>query len=316
MHWRFGRKAKARLGRTAVALLMIANHVVIALGVPLPMPAAGSPLSAGEMFPCMNCLCGCRTAEHCWRHCCCYSMTQKLAWAKAHGVEPPAFVREAAEKEAKSAAAPATPEPKKCCPHCSQSARPTPPASRRRTARSSSFRPWNAKGLAAAGLLASLPALLPKAAAFAPMAPPLLETFLLRLRFFRKSFCSFPSRLPARRPDFHSRVERDFSPSVGGCVSRCARSGWSTRLLVVDSPGSAHLRLSAYPTRTADLLAYAVNSCKEGDERCLLAIDVSRCRTTLRRLYLGRVVGRGGHYRHPNRVAPAGRTGRAEDRRV
>ena len=115
MRWLWGKKTKARLGRSAIALLLAVNHAVIALGLPLPMPSARPPASADEMFPCMYCSCGCRTAEQCWRNCCCYTMTQKLAWAKEHGVEPPAFVRAAAEKEAELAAAASPAEPKACC---------------------------------------------------------------------------------------------------------------------------------------------------------------------------------------------------------
>ncbi|HJT78443.1 MAG TPA: hypothetical protein VJ739_14665, partial [Gemmataceae bacterium] len=35
--------------------------------------------------------CGCQSAEQCWRHCCCYTPEEKLAWAHAHGIEPPAY---------------------------------------------------------------------------------------------------------------------------------------------------------------------------------------------------------------------------------
>ncbi len=174
MRWRLGRKTKARLRRTAVALLLVGNHVVLALGLPLPLPAARSPLSASEFFPCMNCSCGCRTAEQCWRHCCCYSMTQKLAWAKAHGVEPPAFVREAAEKEAQLAAASSPQEPKKCCPCCKKAA--ATPQQAAPQGKLVFVKALECQGHGAAGLLAGLPALLPKPAAFTPKAPPLLET--------------------------------------------------------------------------------------------------------------------------------------------
>ncbi len=173
MRWRAERKTKACLARGAVALILIANHLAIALGLPLPLLVARSRLSLNEYFPCMNCSCGCRTAEQCWRHCCCHTMTQNLAWAKAHGVEPPAFVREAAEKEACSASASDPPEGNKCCPCCKRAVT---------TARQSTsqgklvlIKALECQGLTAAGLLAGLPAFLPKPAAFAPKAPPLLE---------------------------------------------------------------------------------------------------------------------------------------------
>src|SRR5207244_2374733 len=35
--------------------------------------------------------CGCRTAEECWRHCCCFSPEQRLAWAQDRGIQPPEY---------------------------------------------------------------------------------------------------------------------------------------------------------------------------------------------------------------------------------
>jgi hypothetical protein len=35
--------------------------------------------------------CGCKTAEQCWRSCCCHSLAERLAWARARGIQPPAF---------------------------------------------------------------------------------------------------------------------------------------------------------------------------------------------------------------------------------
>ena len=173
MRWRSGRKTKARLARAAVALVLVANHLAIALGLPLPMPSARSHLSASEYFPCMNCSCGCRTAEQCWRHCCCHSMAQNLAWAKAHGVEPPAFVRAAVEKAGCTASVSDPPEQNKCCTCCKSAA--TMPRQSASQGNLVLIKALECQGLTAAGLLAGLPALLPKAAAFAPKAPRLLE---------------------------------------------------------------------------------------------------------------------------------------------
>ena len=55
-----------------------------------------------QPYPCMNHPCGCRTAEACWRGCCCFTMAQKLAWAKENGVTPPAYVVAAARREARA----------------------------------------------------------------------------------------------------------------------------------------------------------------------------------------------------------------------
>jgi len=43
--------------------------------------------------------CGCRSAEQCWRGCCCFTNQQKVAWAKAEGVAPPEYVVAAAQQE-------------------------------------------------------------------------------------------------------------------------------------------------------------------------------------------------------------------------
>lgn len=71
------------------------------VGVPVRGPV---PEKEGR-FPCENHPCGCSTAQHCWDHCCCYSDEEKLRWAAANGVTPPAFlVRRAGVARARLAA--------------------------------------------------------------------------------------------------------------------------------------------------------------------------------------------------------------------
>lgn len=61
----------------------------------LPLPSLVPAKEAQERFPCENCPCGCATAEQCWNDCCCHSPQQRLKWAVANGVQPPAsFVEE------------------------------------------------------------------------------------------------------------------------------------------------------------------------------------------------------------------------------
>lgn len=50
-------------------------------------------------FPCQNRPCGCQSAEQCWKKCCCFTNTQKLAWAAANRVTAPSYVSVAAAKE-------------------------------------------------------------------------------------------------------------------------------------------------------------------------------------------------------------------------
>ena len=60
--------------------------VASTVGVPL-FERAGK--GGDKPFPCQGRACGCASADACWRGCCCSSPSQRLAWAKAHGVRPP-----------------------------------------------------------------------------------------------------------------------------------------------------------------------------------------------------------------------------------
>ena len=79
--------------RRFVAVFSLANYLLLLVGIPLPVPA---PLSAftrkdqSRPYPCQHHRCGCVSADQCWRQCCCFTHEQKLAWAAANGVVPPA----------------------------------------------------------------------------------------------------------------------------------------------------------------------------------------------------------------------------------
>ena len=77
------------IGRRCVCALLLMAYAITAAGVPISI--GSSPQKSGEMFPCMASSCGCRTADQCWRSCCCHSMAERLAWARKRGIEPPAF---------------------------------------------------------------------------------------------------------------------------------------------------------------------------------------------------------------------------------
>lgn len=49
---------------------------------------------SAELYPCSGGNCGCVSAEQCWRHCCCMSLEQRIAWAKSHRVPVPDYVDE------------------------------------------------------------------------------------------------------------------------------------------------------------------------------------------------------------------------------
>lgn len=73
--WRRGRIGWATLSLYCVALV----------GSPLPQPAAVAVVDS-EPFPCEHHGCGCRTADQCRRHCCCFTESEKDAWFAARQV--------------------------------------------------------------------------------------------------------------------------------------------------------------------------------------------------------------------------------------
>jgi len=69
-------------------------------------------------FPCMNKPCGCRTAEQCFKSCCCSTKAERIAWAKAHAVSEQyvALAEQAEEKPATKSCCPSK-ETLLCCQH-------------------------------------------------------------------------------------------------------------------------------------------------------------------------------------------------------
>jgi hypothetical protein len=76
------------LARRLCAAVVLLSYLVTISGLPLPS-AQGKDRS--RPFPCQDHTCGCRTAEQCWRHCCCFTPEEKGLWAQAHHVEPPSY---------------------------------------------------------------------------------------------------------------------------------------------------------------------------------------------------------------------------------
>jgi len=79
-------------GRCLVVLLTLIGYATTSCGLPIPACAS---IDHSQPFPCQNHRCGCTSAEQCWRQCCCFTLEEKMAWAKANGVEPPAHLCEA-----------------------------------------------------------------------------------------------------------------------------------------------------------------------------------------------------------------------------
>jgi hypothetical protein len=85
--------------RRATIWLATIGYALVASGLPLPvgLPAPGGDVvtdtrlaakDRSRPFPCMDKPCGCATAEQCFANCCCHTPAERLAWAKAHRVEP------------------------------------------------------------------------------------------------------------------------------------------------------------------------------------------------------------------------------------
>jgi hypothetical protein len=91
---RFWRALRDRLCVTGVCLA----YLLAALDIPLP---AIVHKDSSQPFPCQDHPCGCQTAEQCWTHCCCFTPQERWAWARAHGVEPPAYAEKPTKKPVK-----------------------------------------------------------------------------------------------------------------------------------------------------------------------------------------------------------------------
>ena len=111
--------------RRILTWLLIVQQFLAGAGIALPCPAAAA--RSTERYPCENCGCGCRSAEECWAHCCCFTNQEKIEWGRRHGVAVPEFVVAAAKREASAAERPK-------CAHCKHGAAPqnrvSPPVAR------------------------------------------------------------------------------------------------------------------------------------------------------------------------------------------
>ncbi len=82
------RRGFRRYARQCVSAALLVPLVVVATGVPIP---SAPPATTAERYPCEACHCGCASADQCWRHCCCHSLAERLAWALRNNVRPPDF---------------------------------------------------------------------------------------------------------------------------------------------------------------------------------------------------------------------------------
>jgi hypothetical protein len=97
MRPRFSAICTPYFARCLVVGACVLAHLALVVGFPIPTPSAA--ISGGKPFPCQHHHCGCKSADQCWRSCCCMSMQEKLVWARENGVEPPDFVVAAVANE-------------------------------------------------------------------------------------------------------------------------------------------------------------------------------------------------------------------------
>ena len=97
---KLNRKYWLKLVRGLLSLSVLLGICAMLFPLPIaPIPQTSPEKDSARPFPCQNRPCGCRSAEQCWKKCCCFNNAQKIAWAKAQKVKVPGFVLAAEKKE-------------------------------------------------------------------------------------------------------------------------------------------------------------------------------------------------------------------------
>src|SRR5262249_11352316 len=100
MAWRRADRRPVGRMRSAAAIAALVGHLFSAVGLPLPGPSA-IPAASPLLYPCQGHSCGCRSYDECWAgDCCCFTLREKVAWARANGIEPPAHAVRAVDEPA------------------------------------------------------------------------------------------------------------------------------------------------------------------------------------------------------------------------
>jgi len=118
--WKFCWQQTRRLVGLAVMFGVLSSVLPLPIGI---KNSVEKDLS--QPFPCQNRPCGCRSADQCWKRCCCFTNSQKVAWAKLNRVKLPQFVEVAAARETASRHPPSA-----SCEHCAHGQSCTAPARR------------------------------------------------------------------------------------------------------------------------------------------------------------------------------------------
>ena len=97
-----------------IATLVLLAVAVFALSLELPTLVTVEK-DQTVAFPCQSRPCGCQNADDCWASCCCFSDSEKLAWANANHVTPPAWFMEKVQSEGIVASSKNSAQAQTCC---------------------------------------------------------------------------------------------------------------------------------------------------------------------------------------------------------
>lgn len=75
-----------RPAKTGLVFSILVGQMLNVIGLPASWFAPWVSKDRSIPFPCMNHGCSCRNAYECWTSCCCFTPSQRLEWARQHGL--------------------------------------------------------------------------------------------------------------------------------------------------------------------------------------------------------------------------------------
>jgi hypothetical protein len=80
------------------AIIWCLAAILLLASVPLPIANRSvESKDLSEVYPCAHSACGCKSAEQCWRSCCCHTIEQRLEFAAKHNIKLPDDIRSKAK---------------------------------------------------------------------------------------------------------------------------------------------------------------------------------------------------------------------------
>ncbi len=81
-------QSKRGFDRRHMTWFMLLVFVVALLPIPA-LPINHQSADENLPYPCQGGTCGCKSAEQCWKSCCCLSAAERIAWAKKRNISLP-----------------------------------------------------------------------------------------------------------------------------------------------------------------------------------------------------------------------------------